>query len=121
MMVLTVAVAFGVAVLSGLGVGSAGLLVAYLTAVAGMPQHVAQGTNLAFFLFASGAALLVHMRRTPLPVGCILLLLPGGLLGSYLGAVLAYAVPQDLLRQLFGVFLILTGIYGLFGGKKDRF
>lgn len=120
MTVLTIVIATAVAVLSGLGVGSAGLLVAYLTAAVGVPQHAAQGVNLAFFLFASGAALLVHAKHTP-PPAWALLLLPGGLLGSYWGAALAYAMPQDLLRQLFGVFLILTGIYGLFGGRKDRF
>ena len=39
-----------IATLSGLGVGSAGLLVAFLTLCEGMPQLEAQGQNLLFFL-----------------------------------------------------------------------
>ena len=36
---------FGIAVLSGMGVGSAGLFVLYLTAFAGLSQLQAQGLN----------------------------------------------------------------------------
>ena len=53
-MLLTVSVALAIAILSGLGVGSAGLLVVFLTVVSELPQRTAQGVNLMFFLFASG-------------------------------------------------------------------
>lgn len=119
MLWLTAFVAFGVAVLSGLGVGSAGLLVVFLTAVLQVPQLTAQGLNLAFFLFSSGSALILHLLRTPLLFGCILLLLPGGFLGSYLGAVLAHAISEALLRRLFGGLLIVAGLLGLFRRKKN--
>ena len=111
---------FGVAILSGLGVGSAGLLVVFLTAVLQVPQLTAQGMNLVFFLFSSGSALTVHLLRTPLLFGCILLLLPGGFLGSYLGAVLAHAISESLLRRLFGMLLIVAGASGLLRSKKNR-
>lgn len=38
-----------IAILTGLGVGSGGLLVIYLTLVSGIDQPVAQGINLLFF------------------------------------------------------------------------
>ena len=47
---ITVSAAFLIAILSGMGVGSAGLLVVYLTMVLGAPQLTAQGINLLFFL-----------------------------------------------------------------------
>ncbi|MBQ8357312.1 MAG: sulfite exporter TauE/SafE family protein [Clostridia bacterium] len=114
----TVLVSFGVAVLSGLGVGSAGLLVVFLTAVEKMPQLAAQGLNLVFFLFSSGAALVVHMLRTPLLFGCILLLLVGGIPGSFLGTAVAHAISEELLRRLFGFLLIASGAMGLLKKKK---
>ena len=49
-----------VAVLSGMGVGSGGLLVVYLTLAAGMQQAPAQALNLFFFLFAAGAEQTVY-------------------------------------------------------------
>lgn len=110
---LTVCVAFAVAILSGLGVGSAGLLVIFLTLVEQVPQLTAQGLNLVFFLFSSGAALTVHLLRTPLLFACILLLIPGGLLGSFLGTSLAHLLPEAILRRLFGLLLIASGAMGL--------
>ena len=46
---------FGIAVLSGMGVGSAGLFVLYLTAFAGLSQLQAQGLTLVFFLLSAHA------------------------------------------------------------------
>ena len=114
---LTLLAAFAVAVLSGLGVGSAGLFVVFLTTVEHLPQLTAQGLNLAFFLFSSGAALTVHMLRTPLLYGCILILLIGGIPGSLLGAAVAHAIAEELLRRLFGFLLIASGALGLFKRK----
>ena len=113
-MALFVIAAFLVAVLSGLGVGSAGLFVIFLTLIEGVPQLTAQGLNLVFFLFSSGAALTVHLLRTPLLFGCIVLLVPGGILGSFLGTSLAHLLPEVLLRRLFGALLIASGMTGLF-------
>jgi uncharacterized membrane protein YfcA len=116
----TAIIAFFVAILSGLGVGSAGVLVVFLTAVEQLPQLTAQGLNLLFFLFSSGASLVVHMLRIPLLLGCILLLLPGGIFGTFLGTAVAHILPQALLRRLFGILLILSGGLGLFKkGSKN--
>lgn len=119
---LTALITFLVAVLSGLGVGSAGLLVTWLTLVEKAPQLTAQGINLVFFIFSAGAGLAVHVFRTPLLWKSILWLLPTALLGSLFGTALAAALPQALLRRLFGYMLILSGGAGLFlpakNGKK---
>ena len=111
-------VSFLVAILSGLGVGSAGLLTVYLTLVLGLPQLTAQGLNLLFFLFSSGTALLVHLARTPLLLSAVLLLLSGGFVGAFFGTRLAIFLPEELLQRLFGGLLILSGAIGLFRKGK---
>lgn len=113
-------VAFITAILSGLGIGSAGLFVLWLTFVQKISQITAQGINLIFFLFSSGAALIVHAFRTPLLWKSIFVLVPLGLLGSIVGVHVATALPQDLLRRLFGLLLIISGTLGLFGKKKQQ-
>lgn len=114
--------AFGVALLSGLGVGSAGLLVTWLTMFEQVPQLVAQGLNLVFFLFSSAAALAVHLKKTKPLLFAVLLLLPGGMLGVPLGVHLATRLPTRVLRSLFGIFLLFTGARGLLGktGKTQK-
>ena len=115
---ITVTVTFLVALLSGMGVGSAGLLVIFLTLAQDLPQLTAQGVNLLFFLFSSGAALCVHLFRIPPLWGLLLLLLPAGLLGAWGGTALAAYLPQALLRKLFGGFLLISGAIGLLQKQK---
>ena len=115
---ITVFVTFLVALLSGMGVGSAGLLVIFLTLVQHQPQLTAQGLNLLFFLFSSGAALFLHVFHTPPLWGLLLLLLPAGFLGAWGGTALAVYLPQALLRQLFAWFLVISGALGLFSKRQ---
>lgn len=110
MLIVDMIAAFLAAALSGLGVGSGGLLVIYLTLVAGMEQRLAQGVNLLFFLFSGGAALAVHAAHRKLYPGVILLLTVFGIGGSFLGVALSHMLPPLLLRQLFGGMLVFSGI-----------
>lgn len=118
-------VSFIIAVLSGMGIGSGGFLVIYLTLAENMAQIAAQGINLLFFLFSSAASLLFHMRKRKLFGSAILAMSAMGLLGSPLGSLAAAALPSDLLRKLFGGMLILSGMLALrknlaFSKKKTK-
>ena len=115
---LTFIVTLLVAVLAGMGVGSAGLFVTWLTVVLHVPQITAQGINLIFFIFSSGAALVIHTFRTPLLWKTLVPLLISGALGSFLGVSLATALPQLLLRRIFGYMLIFLGAFELFAPKR---
>lgn len=120
-LILTLIAALLAAILSGLGVGSAGSFVLYLTLVAGFPQPEAQALNLLFFLLSAGAALTVHGRERRIPLRVVLFLIacaiPGALAGSYLVRVL----DASLLRKLFGGMLVVTGLPALFSkAKKPR-
>lgn len=106
------------ATLSGLGVGSAGILVLYLVRVEGLAQLTAQGLNLIFFLCSSGVSLLLCLRKTPPLWRYQGLLLLTGVPGALLGAELAHFLPEGVLRCAFGIFLIGCGILGLFRKKK---
>ena len=116
----TVFVTFAVAVLSGLGVGSAGLLVVWLTLATNAPQLTAQGINLVFFILSSGAALIVHLFRTPLLWECALFLIPSGIIGCFIGTGLTTVLPQAILRRAFGCMLIISGAMGILSRKKKR-
>ncbi|MBQ8351750.1 MAG: TSUP family transporter [Clostridia bacterium] len=100
--------------LAGLGVGSGGILIVYLTAVDGMNQLAAQGLNLATFVFALGAALLVHLHRRKLSLPILLFILVFGAAGAFCGSLLAHAVKTELLRLGLGGLLLLMGTVALF-------
>ena len=98
------------AVLTGLGMGSGGVLVIYLTLVSGIEQRIAQGINLLFFLFAGGAALCIHTARRKLYPSVILPMVLFGIVGALLGSMLAHSLPPALLRRIFGGMLVISGI-----------
>ena len=107
-----------VAVLSGMGVGSGGLLVVYLTLAGGMQQPAAQALNLFFFIFAAGASTAVNIRRRNIAWGCVVLLGVGGVIGAVAGSALAAVIKPRVLRILFGLMLTFTGARGLGGSVR---
>lgn len=108
-------------VLSGFGVGGGTLLLVYMTAVAGLDQHLAQGINLLYFLPAGLCALPAHVKNGYIETGTLLPAIGTGLVCAGLAAWVATGMDTALLKKCFGGFLILIGLWELFGKKKaDR-
>ena len=112
-MIVAMLAALVIAALSGMGVGGGGLFVIYLSLFTDTPQLTAQGMNLLFFLFSSGASLPVHLLRRKLLLGVIVLMASAGIAGALLGTLLARVVAGGLLRKIFGAMLVVSGIYSL--------
>lgn len=120
-------ISFLAAALAGLGVGSGGFLLLYLTDALGYPQYTAQGVNLVFFAAATLASSLLSYRAGRLTLSRLLPLLVFGTLGSVAGALLTLAVPPAAARRAFGLLLLLGGTYTLLsrilrwrGGKTKK-
>jgi len=118
MYVLDIIASFAIAVLSGMGIGSGGLLVIYLTLVSSTPQLAAQGINLLFFLFSTGAAMTVHLSRRKIYFNAVLLMASVGVLGALFGSFTAGILPTGLIKKLFGAMLMISGTVALF--KKEK-
>ena len=103
-------VSCGVALLSGLGVGSGGLLVVFLTEYRDVGQLFAQGVNLIFFIFSSGASTAVNLRARNICYGAVTVMSVGGTVGAIVGALVASMLDPDLLRIGFGVMLLVGGV-----------
>ncbi len=106
-------VSTGIALLSGLGVGSGGLLVVFLTEYRGVSQLFAQGVNLLFFIFSSGASTAVNLRTRNICYGSVMMMTAGGVAGAISGAYIASLVSPKLLKLAFGIMLIVSGVPSL--------
>lgn len=102
-----------IALLSGMGIGSGGLLVIYLTLLEKVPQLTAQGINLLFFIFASASSLLLHITKRRLYMGAILIMGSCGIIGSLLGSAVAANISAQLLGKIFGAMLVISGVLSL--------
>ncbi len=101
-------------VLSGFGVGGGSLLLIYMTSFAGVPQTLAQGVNLLYFLPTAATALPAHFKNGYVEKRVLLPAIAAGLVCSALTAWAATALDVELLRRCFGGFLILIGLRELF-------
>lgn len=105
-------------VLSGFGVGGGTLLLVYMTVFAGLDQHLAQGINLLYFLPAGLLALPAHVKNGYIEGPVLLPAIGAGLVCAAGAAWAATAMDVELLRRLFGGFLILIGLSELFGKSR---
>lgn len=104
-------------VLSGFGVGGGSLLLIYMTSFAGVPQALAQGINLLYFLPAAATALPAHFKNGYVEKRALLPAIGAGLVCAALTAWAATALDVGILRKCFGVFLIVIGLRELFRGE----
>ena len=111
---------FFIALLSGMGVGSAGLLVVWLNATTSISQLTAQGLNLYFFLFSAGASLMVHIQKRKIFWSVVFLMICVGSIGTLAGSALSVRLSPDILRRAFGGMLIVCGSASLYAAIRGQ-
>ena len=114
------AVSLFIAILSGLGVGSGGLFVIWLTMVEGVGSIEARGMNLLFFVFSATAALIFHLLRKRIHTRMVFFLSIFGIIGTLTGSLVGNAINPIVLRKIFGAMLILSGLYTILGKGKEK-
>ena len=109
---LPVMLAIGCALgfLSGIGVGGGSLLILWLTLVLEMPQDTARIINLLFFIPSAVIASLFRWKQGSLEIKKILPAILCGCIAAAVFSVISKHADTDLLKKLFGILLLLTGI-----------
>ena len=105
-------------ILTGLGVGGGSLLIMWLTLVLGWKPEIARSVNLLFFLPGAAVSCLLRRKQGQLPIQK---LLPAILAGCACGGLFAWISTgwdTALLRKLFGLLLLLTGLRELTYRKR---
>lgn len=105
-------------ILSGFGIGGGTLLLIYMTSFAGVPQNLAQGVNLLYFLPTAATALPAHVKNGYVDRAAARPAILAGLLGTALSAWAATGLDVQLLRRCFGVYLLYVGVTELFRKKN---
>ena len=87
--------------------GGGGLLTVPALLAAGLPPHLALGTNKGQSVFGSGSAMVKYWRSGLVDPARARVGFPLGLIGSACGAALVLAIPADSLKPI--VLVLLTG------------
>lgn len=103
-------VGFLTGVIASMGLGGGFVLVIWLTVFMDVGQKTAQGINLLFFLPIALLSLIIHIKGGLVDKSLIKKYMFGGIVGAVLGTLLSDLVGGELLRSLFGVFLLAFGV-----------
>ena len=107
-------------ILSGFGVGGGTVLMLFMVYIAGLPQQMAQGINLLYFLPTAAAALFSHFKNKLIDVHSAIPAILAGVLAAVMTSFIATAMDTNLLRRCWGVFLIAVGLMELFRREKKK-
>lgn len=119
-MLLDSIVGFFAGLIGSLGLGGGGVLVMFLTIFLGVGQLKAQGINLLFFIPVGLFALILHSRKKLVEWKTALPAIGFGLVGAALGCFLANFLGASVIRRIFGLMLLVLGIWELVGKHKKH-
>lgn len=118
-LLIIVLVGITAGLLSGLvGVGGGIIIVPALIFFIGFSQKTAQGTSLALILLPVGIlGVLQYYKQGYIDFRVVGLLAIGFLAGSYFGSKIALSLPQETVKKIFAVLMIIIAIKMLFFDK----
>jgi uncharacterized membrane protein YfcA len=102
-------------IITGMGIGGGTLLIPALTMFFGVSQHSAQSINLMYYIPTGAVALVIHIKNKNIERKGLLPLILFGIIFAVLGSLFATKIEDDMLRKIFGGFLLLMGINELRG------
>jgi len=104
-------------VMGAIGVGGGAIIIFCLSVIAGFPQKIAQGTTL--FIVAAPISLLAAFRyykQDFVDIKSGIIVMASFLLFSYIGAHIATNLPNNILKILLGIMLLLMGTQIIYSG-----
>ena len=104
--------------LSGLGVGGGSLLILWLTLAVGMDPEAVRSINLLFFVPSALVAGYFRWQQGAVPLKKLLPAILGGSASALAFSLLGQRMDTSMLKKLFGILLIVTGLRELFYKPK---
>lgn len=101
------------------GVGGGIIIVPALVLLLGISQHNAQGISIAMMLFPVGIlGVINYYKRGYVDFRYAGLIAAGFLIGSYVGSKFSLSLPEETVKKIFAILMIILAIRMLLTGKK---
>ena len=97
------------------GVGGAIIMIPALVYFLGVDQHTAQGTSVAIMLPPIGLfAAYNYYKAGQVNIWYAVIIAVTFLVGGYFGSKIALALPENMMKKIFGILLILVALRMIF-------
>lgn len=103
---------------SGMGMGGGTILILILTLFLNVEQHVAQATNLIFFIPTAIAATIINYKQKIIDIKTAVVIAIYGVIGALIGSNIANNLDSNILKKIFGIFLLIIAINEIVSYKK---
>ncbi len=100
--------------IGGMGIGGGTILIPGLILLTSLQQQTIQSVNLISFIPIAVVALITHIKNKNVVFHLAIPLIIFGVLGAWFGSSIALRIPSNTLRKLFGIFLLIMGVYEFF-------
>ena len=106
-------------VFSGIGMGGGTVLIVLLTIIVGLEQHVAQATNLIYFIPTAISAIIVNYREKNIDTKLAKTISFYGIIGAVIGAIISINTDIQKLRKFYGMFLAIIAVHDIYTLIKE--
>ena len=97
------------------GVGGAVIMIPAMVYFLSVDQHTAQGTSLAVMLPPIGLfSAYNYYKAGQVNIWYAVIIAVTFMIGGYFGSMIALKLPENLMKKIFGVFLLLTALRLIF-------
>lgn len=106
-------------IFSGVGMGGGTILIFLLNTFVSLEQHIAQATNLIYFVPTAISAIIVNYRDKNIDTKLATSVSACGIVGAIIGALISVNMDVGKLRKLYGVFLAIIAIHEIYTLFKE--
>ncbi|EQK44795.1 MULTISPECIES: sulfite exporter TauE/SafE family protein [Paraclostridium] len=111
-------------IIGGMGMGGGTILIPALILFANIDPKIAQSINLLSSIPMTIFALLIHIKNKKVILKLVIPIASFGILGAIFGSFLATYLSSEVLKKVFGVFLLVIGVLevkkGIFNPNKNK-
>lgn len=107
-------------VLGGMGMGGGTVLIPLLSIFYKVGQHAAQAVNLISFIPMAIIALIMHLKNKFVRFDKVLFIVLPGIATCIVGCYIANAIGGELLRRIFGGFLLILSVFQFVSAIKQK-
>lgn len=94
--------------------GGGTILILLLSIFMNLDQHVAQATNLIFFIPTAITSVIIGIKNKNINVKEALVIVVSGIIGAIISANISSNLNVNLLRKMFGACLLIIAIYEIY-------
>lgn len=104
---------------TGLGMGGGTILILLLSLFMDLDQHIAQATNLVFFIPTSIAAIFINLKQKNVDLKVAITISIFGIVGAIIGAIISEKISSNNLRKCFAIFIFIIAIHEVYKLYKE--